>query len=296
MFQHQMHDRMGEADFTDRDDRAPAVWARVLRRQADGRVGFDQLDVSSDTSMLQVGGELATWKFADSRLHFGAMAGAGRSDNNIGSRLSGYRAKGKVRGYSGGLYASWFGSAEQQGGAYADAWVQYGSFDNRVSGDYLARESYDARSWSASLEGGYTLPLASDESYALFLEPQVQAIYTDYTADNHVEANGTRVGSSLAGGLTTRVGLRLFGNAGNTMHNRVQPFLMLNWWRNDKRNEISMDAASVALGWPRDRYEAKLGAQAELGGGWTGWGHAAWQTGSDGFRDIGGQVGVNYRW
>jgi len=92
------------------------------------------------------------------------------------------------------------------------------------------------------------------------------------------------------------VGVRVFGNAGNVAYNLVQPFVILNWWRNDQRNNLSMDSAEVTLGWPRDRYEAKLGAQLQLGGGWTGWGHATWQAGSDGFRDVGGQVGVNYRW
>lgn len=297
LFQHQMHDRMGEPDFAGAAaERAPAVWTRVLRRQQDGRGAVDQLDVSSDTSMLQVGGELAGGMIGDGRWHAGAMAGAGRSDNHVGSRLSGYHAKGKVKGYSAGVYATWFQSAAEQGGAYADAWVQYGRYDNRVNGDYLPQEDYDADSWSASLEGGYTFAMPSGEAYAWFIEPQAQAIYTDYDADEHIEANGTWVGSSLAGAWTTRVGVRVFGHAGSTTHNLVQPFLLLNWWRADKGHEIAMDGTPITLGWPRDRYEAKLGAQLQLGGGWTGWGHAAWQTGSDGFRDIGGQVGVNYRW
>ncbi|MFP3608150.1 autotransporter outer membrane beta-barrel domain-containing protein, partial [Paraburkholderia sp. SIMBA_053] len=79
-------------------ERAPAVWTRVVRRQIDGHAGFDQLDVGSDTSLLQVGGELATWTAGNSRFHFGGMAAAGRADSNVASALSGYRAKGKVRG------------------------------------------------------------------------------------------------------------------------------------------------------------------------------------------------------
>ncbi|HYG05661.1 MAG TPA: autotransporter outer membrane beta-barrel domain-containing protein [Stenotrophomonas sp.] len=296
MFQQQMHDRMGEADFAGGAQNAPAVWTRISRRQVDGRAGFDQLDVSSNTSLLQVGGELAGGTIGDSRWHVGGMLGTGRSDNNVGSRLSGYAAKGKVHGYSGGLYASWFASATRQGGAYADAWLQYGRYDNKVSGNYLAQESYNANSWSGSLEGGYTFAMPSGEAYAWFIEPQAQAIYTDYSADRHIEANGTVVGLSLAGSLATRVGVRVFGHAGSGANNRVQPFLMLNWWRNDKRNNIAMNSDEVTLGWPRDRYEAKLGAQLQLGGGWTGWGNAAYQTGSKGFRDIGGQVGANYRW
>ena len=296
LFQQQMHDRMGEPDFARGDKAAPAVWARVSRHQVDSHAGYDQLDVSSDASLLQVGAELATWSGGNQRLHFGAMAAAGRADNHVGSPETGYHAKSRVRGYAGGLYATWFGSADSQAGAYADGWVQYGRFDNRVTGDALAAESYDASSWSASLEGGYTFQLASTGKFDLFLQPQAQAIYTDYDADDHVEANGTRVHSSLSGSLVTRAGLRLFGNSGDAAHNRVQPFLMLNWWRSDKAGVVSLDADRIGLALPRDRYEAKLGVQAQLGGGWTGWGNWGWQTGRDGYRDVGGQLGVNYRW
>jgi len=179
LFEHQMHDRMGEANFAQGPERAPALWTRVVRRQIDGHAGFDQLEVGSDTALLQVGGELATWSSGEARLHLGGMVAAGRADNHVTSALSGYRAKGKVRGYAGGLYASWFGNADARIGPYADTWLQYGRFDNKVSGDYLAQESYDASSWSASLEGGYTFAMPSGEDFAWFVEPQLQAIYAD---------------------------------------------------------------------------------------------------------------------
>ncbi|HYG05662.1 MAG TPA: autotransporter outer membrane beta-barrel domain-containing protein [Stenotrophomonas sp.] len=296
MFQHQMHDRMGEPDFARGGDKAPAIWTRVQRRQLDSNAGYQQLAIGSDTSLLQVGGELAARNLGGGRLHVGAMAGAGRTDSNVGSRQSGYRAKGKVRGYSAGLYATWFGNAAEQTGLYVDSWLQYGWADNKVNGQYLAQESYKSKSWSASLEGGYSFRLAQTERFGLFLEPQAQVIYTDYDARQFAEANGSIVDPSLAGTLVTRAGVRLFGNSGDSANNRVQPFLTLNWWRSDKQNRVRMDGDALTLNLPRDRYEAKLGAQLQLGGGWTGWGNAAYQTGSKGFRDIGGQVGANYRW
>jgi len=298
LFQHQMHDRAGETDFAGHDgkERAPAVWTRVQRRQIDGQAGVGQLDLSTDASLLQVGGELASWRVAGQRIHVGAMAGAGRADSHIGSRESGYRAKGQVDAYSVGLYASWFGSAEQQAGPYADAWVQYGSYDNKVRGEQLAEEKYDADSWQASLEGGWTFAIPAGETLALFVEPQAQLIYTDYNADDHVEVNGTQVGASQSGVLTSRVGVRVFGHAGEGEHNLVQPFLQLNWWHNDKDSVVRLDGDELALDLPRDRYEAKLGVQAQMGGGWTGWANAAYATGSDEYRDVGGQLGVNYRW
>ncbi|HEY0332883.1 MAG TPA: autotransporter outer membrane beta-barrel domain-containing protein [Stenotrophomonas sp.] len=298
LFQHQMHDRSGEADFAAADGKqiAPAVWTRVQRRQIDGNAGLGQLDLSTDASLLQVGGELVTVTAAGQRFHFGAMAGAGRADSHIGSRESGYRAKGKVDAYSVGLYGSWFGSADNQAGPYADAWLQYGSYDNKVRGEQLAEEKYDADSWQASMEGGWTFAIPAGDKLELFIEPQAQVIYTDYSADDHVEANGTQVAASESGQLTTRVGVRMFGHSGESGYNLMQPFVVLNWWHNDKDNVVRLDANEVTLDLPRDRYEAKVGVQAQLGSGWTGWANAAYTTGSEDYRDVGGQLGLNYRW
>ncbi|HEY0332884.1 MAG TPA: autotransporter outer membrane beta-barrel domain-containing protein [Stenotrophomonas sp.] len=297
MFQHQMHDRMGEPDFAGRQDgRAPAAWARVQRRQIDGKAGGGQLDLATNASLLQAGGELAAWTVGGQRFHVGAMGGFGRADSKVGSRQSGYRANGEVEGYGVGLYGIWFASAEQQAGPYADAWLQYGDYNNRVRGAGLAEERYDAESWAASLEGGWTFALPSGEKTRVFVEPQAQLIYTDYRAGDHVEANGTRVDASRSDAVTTRVGVRVFGHAAASGHNLVQPFLMLNWWHDDREGAVSFDGDRVVSALPRDRYEAKVGAQAQLGGGWTGWANAAWATGRGDYRDVGGQLGVNYRW
>lgn len=297
MFQHQMHDRSGEADFAARSDgRAPAAWARVQRRQIDGKAGGGQLDLGTNASLLQAGGELAAWTAGEQRFHVGAMGGFGRADSKIGSRQSGYRATGEVEGYGVGIYGSWFASAERQAGPYADGWLQYGDYNNRVRGEGLAEERYDAQSWAASLEGGWTFALPSGDKTRLYVEPQAQLVYSDYRADDHVEANGSQVDASRSDAVTTRVGVRVFGHTAATGHNLVQPFAILNWWHDDGDGAVSFDGVRVVSALPRDRYEAKLGAQAQLGGGWTGWANAAWATGSGDYRDIGGQLGLNYRW
>ena len=297
MFQHQMHDRSGEPDFAaSREDRAPAAWVRVQRRQIDGKAGGDQLDLGTNTSLLQAGGELAAWSAGEQRFHLGAMGGFGRADSAIGSRQSGYRAHGEVEGYGVGVYGSWFASADRQAGPYADAWLQYGDYDNRVRGEGLAEERYDAETWAASLEGGWTFAVPAGDKTRLYVEPQAQLVYTDYRADDHVEANGSRVESSRSDAVTTRLGVRVFGHTAASGTNLVQPFVILNWWHDDGDGAASFDGVRVASALPRDRYEAKLGVQAQLGGGWTSWANAAWATGGDDYREVGGQLGVNYRW
>ncbi len=46
----------------------------------------------------------------------------------------------------------------------------------------------------------------------------------------------------------------------------------------------------------RDIYELRIGAQAELGSGWTGWGHMALRDADGDYRGVEVLLGVKYRW
>lgn len=297
MFEHSMHDRMGEANLGQRgdDDRTSAAWVRVVRNQMDGTTGEGQLDAGTDVSVLQIGGEIARWN-DDSRFHLGVMGGTGRADTDVTSSLLDWRSKGKVIGYNLGVYGTWFADATAATGLYLDGWLQYGRYDNKVLGDYLAEERYNASTWAASMEAGYAFALNDGGNTRFFIEPQAQAIFTDYSASQHRETNGTLVDDVEAGGLTTRVGVRFYGHAANTQQNVVQPFVTLNWWHDNDRNAMSFNDTTLELQWPRDRYETKLGLQAQLGGGWMGWGNLGLVYGARDYRDVTGQLGLNYRW
>ncbi|UTA53757.1 autotransporter outer membrane beta-barrel domain-containing protein [Lysobacter soli] len=297
MFEHSMHDRMGEPNLGQRgdDDRTSAAWVRVVRNQMDGTTAEGQLDAGTDVSVLQIGGEIARWN-DDRRFHLGVMGGTGRADTDVTSSLLDWRSKGKVIGYNLGVYGTWFADATAATGLYVDGWLQYGRYDNKVQGDYLAEERYNASTWAASMEAGYAFALNDGGNARFFIEPQAQAIFTDYSASQHRESNGTRVDDVEAGGLTTRVGVRFYGHAANTQQNVVQPFVTLNWWHDNDRNAMSFNDTTLELQWPRDRYETKLGLQAQLGGGWMGWGNLGLVYGARDYRDVTGQLGLNYRW
>ncbi|XPE70027.1 autotransporter outer membrane beta-barrel domain-containing protein [Shigella boydii] len=64
------------------------------------------------------------------------MAGYARDYNLTHSSVLDYRSKGSVRGYSAGLYATWFADDIGQKGAYIDSWAQYSWFKNSVKGDH----------------------------------------------------------------------------------------------------------------------------------------------------------------
>ncbi len=298
MFNQTMHDRVGQPTFSEDSrsgDRGGAAWVRVGRDQFDATTGARQVETATDTELLQVGGELASWTTGDSRFHIGGMGGWGRANTHVGSEVTRYGAKGRVTGYNLGVYGTWFADAKSFAGLYVDGSLQGGRFSNRVEGDYLPRESYDSQSLSASIEAGYAIALLSNDKSALYLQPQAQVIYTGYEADQHVESNGSLFTSEDAGGLTTRVGARLLGNAVAAI-NRVQPFLEVNWWHAGEGDSITLGGQRVDWDLPQDVYEAKLGAQIELGGQWSGWGHVASQSGAGEFRSVDGQVGLMRRW
>lgn len=292
MFGMRLSDRTGG---TARGLSERGAWARVSRNQADYGVIADQLSVNGDTSVLQVGTDLLSWG-ADSRGQFGVMLGGGRANNTVTSRETGYSAKGKVEGQAVGVYASWLQDPAQTTGLYVDAWAQYAQFKNTVQGDALAKERYDSDATTASVEAGYSFKVLDSATAAMFLEPQVQLSYTDFSADRHVETNGTVIDGSDAGGLTSRVGVRLFGHANSDVGNRVQPFVAVNWIRGADDNSLRFDGERLEGGLPKDRYEAKAGASLQLGQRWTAWGDMGLQKGQGGYRDVAGQIGLRASW
>lgn len=300
MLQHTLHDRLGEVDFDQRqrsgDDRRGAVWTRVAGDHSNGKTGGDQIDVGTHSNLLQVGGEFGSWTDGDSRWQLGAMGTIGQSETKVGSTLTHYQAKATMKAQILGVYGTWYQNASKATGLYVDSWAQAGRFDNTVEGDQLAREQYDAKAWAASLEAGYAFELGRGERSAFYVEPQAQVIYRDYRADDHVEANGTLVTTGQGGGVVTRLGARAYARPLTDAHNRVQPFVEANWWHDGDEQSIMMNGERQGLSASKDVYELKLGAQAELGARWTGWGHLGLQRGDGGEHNVEAQIGVKYGW
>lgn len=298
MFQHAMHDRLGEPNLAERlknDDTLGSAWVRVERNQADYGAVEGQIGINSDSSLLQIGTDIAQWG-QTGRGQIGIMAATGQANSTATSALTGYTAKGKVEGTALGVYGTWFARPAEATGLYVDAWVQAGRYKNSVHGEGLAKESYDAETLTGSVEAGYAWKVYADDAKAFYLEPQAQVIYTDYRSDDHVEVNGTVASVEEAGGLTTRLGLRAYGHATSAQGNRVQPFVTANWYHQSKDNTMGFDGEALMGGVPQDRYELKVGAQLQLGGGWTGWGHLGVQSGANDYRNVGGQLGLKYSW
>lgn len=287
MFSLRLNDRIGAVSL----DEGRAAWARVGRQQADFSAVGGQLSIDGNTSVLQIGTDLVRRGNAA----FGVMLGTGRADSSAVSDLTGYSAKGRVRGSAVGVYGTWLQAADGTQGAYMDANLQHGRFDNRVQGIGLEPEHYDSRMTSASLEAGYTFNVWQGIASALYVQPQLQLSYVDFRADRHVESNGTVVDHADAGGLSGRLGVRVFGH-GIAGGNTVQPYLGVNWLRGSGTSTLQFNDDTLGADVPRNRYEVQAGAELKLGQRWGAWGGLSVQRGDHGYRNVGGQVGVRMAW
>ena len=298
LFQHAMHDRLGEPNLAERlrrDDTLGSAWVRIAHHEADHDMLDEQLEVDSALSLLQVGTDLLRWG-ERGRGQLGAMLAAGKNHNRTTSVDTGFAAKGKVEGTALGVYGTWFADPTEVTGLYVDTWLQYARYKHRVNGEGLPEERYDTHTWEASAEAGYAWQVFAGADTAVFVEPQWQVAYAGYRSDTHVEANGTVVQTTDAGGWSTRVGVRLFGRGTHAQEKWVQPFVTANWLHDDGDNAMAFDGEQLIGGAPGDRYELKVGVQAEFGEGWTGWGQLGAQDGEDDYRDVGGQIGLKRSW
>ncbi|MEN5206677.1 autotransporter outer membrane beta-barrel domain-containing protein [Stenotrophomonas terrae] len=210
-----------------------------------------------------------------------------------------HRLSGRRQGHKGsifGLYATWYQSAAAPTGLYLDGWIQYGDFRNRVQGEALPLERYDSTAWAASIGVGHAFEAGSAANHTYFVEPQAQVIHNDYADDGHKEANGTVVQSKDAGSWVTRLGARAYARPQETYFNRVQPFIEANWWHSEGHEAVAFNQHVERLERSTDIYELKVGAQAELGSGWTGWMHFGYRAGNGDFNEFAGLVGMKYRW
>ncbi|WP_099488437.1 autotransporter outer membrane beta-barrel domain-containing protein [Stenotrophomonas maltophilia] len=287
MFSHRMNDRIGAVSL----DEGRAAWARVGRQQADFSAVGGQLSIDGNTSVLQIGSDL----LRRGNAAFGVMLGTGRADSSAVSDLTGYSAKGRVRGRAVGVYGTWLQAADGTQGAYMDANLQYGRFDNRVQGIGLEPEHYDSRAASASLETGYTFNVWQGSTSALYVQPQLQLSHVDFRSDRHVESNGTVIDHADAGGLSGRLGVRVFGH-GTAAGNTVQPYLGVNWLRGSGTSTLQFNGDRLGADLPRNRYEMQAGAELKLGQRWGAWGGVSVQRGDGGYRNVGGQVGLRMAW
>jgi len=271
------------------------AWARV-----DGsRTHFDavsrQLNVKGNSQSLSVGADV--WR-NDSGSGVGVMLSSGNATSTSTNALSGYYARGKVKGEALGVYGTWRGgnAVDPYAGFYVDGSLQRAQFRNRVEGVGLESERYESRGWQGSIETGYAFRVGGAQSGGIFMEPQLQVGYNRWDDLRHTEANGTVVTTQDADGLYGRVGLRLSGltrfGQGTT---DVHPYIAANWLHTRAESQVWMDDERVDARIPRSRGEISAGASLKFVNGFGAWAGLARQQAS-GYHQTTAQLGMSYTW
>lgn len=308
LFVMRLNDRAGETRYIDpvtEQERSSRLWLRQVGGHNAWRDSNGQLRTTSHRYVSQLGADLLTGGFTDSdSWRLGVMAGYARDYNLTHSSVSDYRSKGSVRGYSAGLYATWFADDISKKGAYIDAWAQYSWFKNSVKGDELAYESYSAKGATVSLEAGYGFALNKSfgleaAKYTWIFQPQAQAIWMGVDHNAHTEANGSRIENDANNNIQTRLGFRTFirtqeKNSG-PHGDDFEPFVEMNWIHNSKDFAVSMNGVKVEQDGARNLGEIKLGVNGNLNSAASVWGNVGVQLGDNGYNDTAMMVGLKYK-
>lgn len=300
MFVHSLHDRLGEPQYVEgqqynRDEDKPkSGWLRVVGKWEGSRSKDGVFKTDTDSFLLHGGTEMAKWKvFGEAdRAHLGVMGSYGFSSTDASAAGNAFRAKGKVEGWMLGAYGTWFQNDERKLGTYVDTWLQYGWFTNRVEGDQLPSVRYHANGLAVSAETGYAFPLRHD----WILEPQGQIVYVGYDEGDITEPNGTRVSGADSHGWIYRLGARFHRTYVKEDQRKWQPYLTLNWWHTSVSSNISFNELPLGSMYPSNRYEIKLGVNADLGKRWTGWANVSGSWGAQSFYQYALRLGVKHSW
>ncbi|MBD9515713.1 autotransporter outer membrane beta-barrel domain-containing protein [Pseudomonas sp. PDM22] len=292
MFLHRLHDRTGNLTYVD-PDTGKQVTSMLWMRNVDGSSRWEdstgQLKTESNRYVLQLGSDLYRKQTDNGDWVVGVMAGYANGNSTTRSRITGYRSRGEIDGYSLGVYGTWYENKDDENGAYVDSWVLWNDFDAEVRGEQLAKEKYDAKGITASLEAGKTFTVAKTESASYYVQPQAQIVYMGVKADTHREANGTKVTGQGDGNIMTRLGARAAvrsnqqGGFANTYG--VEPYVETNWIHNTDDFGAKMGSTKFEMDGASDIFEVKLGATSKVNSRVNVWGEVGKQFGDNGYRD-----------
>ncbi|EBX9477648.1 fibronectin-binding autotransporter adhesin ShdA [Salmonella enterica subsp. enterica serovar Abony] len=277
-----------------------SVWARFKAGKAESEAVSGNIDMDSNYSQFQLGGDILAWGNGQQSVTVGVMASYINADTdstgNRGADGSQFTSSANVDGYNLGVYATWFADAQTHSGAYVDSWYQYGFYNNSVESGDAGSESYDSTANAVSLETGYRYDIALSNGNTVSLTPQAQVVWQNYSADSVKDNYGTRIDGQDGDSWTTRLGLRVDGKLYKGSRTVIQPFAEANWLHTSDDVSVSFDDATVKQDLPANRAELKVGLQADIDKQWSVRAQVAGQSGSNDFGDLNGSLNLRYNW
>lgn len=296
MFQQTLFDRLiSSSDVENNEASKNLFWMRTKMTHGSYDSVHGGLSNRTRSYTLQMEGDLNVWSLSNGGyFHLGLMGGYGDFKDTSKSYSTGTKADGKVKGYTAGIYGTYFANADTTLGFYIDSWSQMGWYRNEVSGDaQIGTKKYNSTLWSNSLEVGYGIPLSVSGEYQWLVTPQAQFTYNYYDVDNQHDKNNLSLTRNNASGLDTRLGIRF--HAQGVKESLIEPFLEVNWLDTTAKNTLDFNGKSFKDGFAKDRFEAKVGLQGNINKRWSVSAKMGGQCGSNSYHNYQGQLNINYK-
>lgn len=305
MFRSNLSDRLGETEYTDNitgEDKSTSLWIKNRGSHSRYTDKSGQLKTRSNSYTLLMGGDMARFNSDNgSSLRIGALAGYGYSHIRSGSILSGYSARGIVKGYTLGLYSTWFGDGSSEHGPYLDALLQYSWFNNTINGEGLSAEKYDSKGLNTTFETGYVIAMGNlgrHEELNWYVQPLISATWSGIRSDTHHESNGTEIRGDGNDNITTRLALKSFLKGHSTLDEGKQrnfkPFVETSWIHNTELRGITMDGVTVSQAGTRNIGELKLGVEGRIAPELNLTGYVSQKMGGKGYSESQAMLGLKY--
>lgn len=284
-----LHDRMGQAYVVDPQSgelRQAAGWVRQLASHS--RFSTEGEKTRLSTSVTQLGMDALRFKpSAETNAVAGFYAGGlyGKSKTKAASF-----SKGKIDGFALGVYGTFYTGADADDGFYTDTWLQYGRYDNRITGEDPELK-FRSHGFTFSVETGYSFKLAktgTQKETDFIIQPQAQLIVTDLKNNSVSDTHGYKFKQLGKNNATIRLGARFMVK----QDTKLTAFVEGNWLHNTKKAGVQMGTEGVYMSGGKNTGEIRVGAEGSLSRNLKGWVSGSFRAGQSGYHTESAQVGL----